>query len=140
MSLSLGPFHTTFSQQDVAASLPVCDASTWMQCEVCPEQQTGMQLQHSCVQAALHMCKACRASFAFMPWAKRGPGAKQSTAGCHEIPARALFWDRRSASMESLRRSCWAVLPTPFSAPTQPPTTPFCTHWSTSHSSQPKQL
>ncbi len=105
-------------------------------CGICPEQQTGMQ--HSCVQAAVKMYKAGRASLAFMTWAKRGPCAKQSTAGCHGVPARALFWDRRSASMESLRRSCWAVLPTPFSAPTQTPTTDFCTHWSMSHLLTPK--
>ena len=35
-----------------------------------------IQLQHSCVQAALHMCKACRASSALMPYVQRGLCAK----------------------------------------------------------------
>ncbi len=44
------------------------NASTSIHCGICSEQQTGMQdrqLQHSCVQAAVNMCKAGRAFVSF---------------------------------------------------------------------------
>ena len=93
MSLSLGPFHITFSQQDAAASLPVCDASTWMQCEVCPEQQTGMQ-ECNCSTAVYRQLYIC---------AKL---AEHPSHSCHGQSVGRVQSNLRQGAMKYLQEPC----------------------------------